>query len=109
MKRNPKIYRQYQKTFMVGPISLSFITISVVVVLSLLYMSQSSKLLARNYDFDELDQKKAQIELETAKLETEVAKLQSITEIQKSQNSGKNLEQIKKINYLPSTSSLALK
>ena len=72
-------------------------------------MSQSSRLLVRNYDFDELEKKKAQIEAETEKFETEVAKLQSITEIQKSQNANKELEKVRKINYLTSTSSLALK
>ncbi|HBG81651.1 TPA: hypothetical protein DDW69_02300 [candidate division CPR2 bacterium] len=107
-KRNPKINKQYQKSMILGPVSMSFMVITIVVVLILLYLAQSSRLAVRGYDLAALEKKKAEIELESEKLELEVARLQSITEIQRS-TTASSLETVKKINYVPWTSTVAVK
>ena len=107
-RRNPKIYRQYQRSMLVGPVTMSFLVITIAVSLALLYLAQSSRLAVRGYDLASLEKKKAQIELENEKLQTEVAKLQSITEIQSSP-SVNTLESVKKINYVPWNSTVAVK
>lgn len=107
-KRNPKIYKQYQKSLILGPVTVAFMVFIVVVCLVLLYLTQSSRLAVSGYDLANLEKIKKEIELDNEKLQSEAAKLRSITEIQRAESIS-NLETVKKINYVPFSSTVAVR
>lgn len=83
MRRNQNLYRS-QSRMQLGPISLSFITIAVVCVLALLYLTQITKTSVYGYKITDLNQKRDKILAEKQELEVEAARLQSIERVQAS-------------------------
>lgn len=83
MRRNQNLYRTQSKV-QLGPISLSFITIAVISVLALLYLTQITKTSVYGYKMTELNQKRDKILAEKQELQVEAARLQSIERVQAS-------------------------
>lgn len=91
----------------IGPVSLSFISIAILCVLALFYLSQTNQAAIKGYDIKKLEDKQAEIIAERENLEVEVASLQSINGIESRGGTG-GMVPSKKINYWPATS-VALK
>jgi hypothetical protein len=106
--RNPKIYKNYRKSLIVGPLTLTFIVIGLSVSLLLLYLVQSSRLAVKGYDISSLENQRLLVETENEKLEMQAASLKSISEIGSSE-AVNNLEKVKKINYIPYSSTVAVR
>ena len=66
----------------VGPVSIKFITIAIVCLLSLFYLAQSQKTSIRAYQIQELQNDKEKIMSENEELQVNTAKLKSIENIQ---------------------------
>jgi len=106
--RNPKIYKSYRKSFIVGPLTLTFIMMALSVSLILLYLVQSSRLAVKGYDIAKLENQRILAEMENEKLEMQAASLKSIIEIGSSEVLT-NLERVTKINYIPYSSTVAIR
>ena len=68
-----------------GPISVSFMLIALVVLLSLLYLNQVSKASTLNYRVSTLEAKRTALQAEKEQLRIDAARLQSIAEARNSQ------------------------
>ncbi len=68
-----------------GPISVSFMLIALVVLLSLLYLNQVSKSSTLNYRLSTLEAKRNSLQAEKEQLRIDAARLQSIAEARNSQ------------------------
>ena len=102
-----KFNRTYQPHFQLGKFSFGFVILGLILVISLLYLSQSNKMAVRGYDIVALEKQKQELLAERERLEIEASRLQSIQEIESGlQNSG--LVPVKKINYISASSSIAL-
>jgi len=66
----------------IGPVSLKFITIAVLTLLSLLYLAQANRSATKGYNLKELEEKKSQIEAQNERLEVEAARQKSLREIE---------------------------
>lgn len=68
-----------------GPISVSFMLIALVVLLSLLYLNQVSKSSTLNYRVSTLEAKRSALQAEKEQLRIDAARLQSIAQARSSQ------------------------
>ncbi|NIM46778.1 MAG: hypothetical protein GTN40_01305 [Candidatus Aenigmarchaeota archaeon] len=105
IRRRRQFSRGYQKTARVGPVSLGFITVVLLFILSLLYLAQSNRIAVRGYEISELEKKQTELIEERERLEIEAARLKSIQEIQKGASNSK-MEPTKQINYVEYTSDI---
>jgi Tfp pilus assembly protein PilN len=102
-----KFNRNYRPHFKLGKYSFGFVVLALILVISLLYLSQSNKIAIRGYDIAELEKQKQELLAEKERLEIESSRLQSIQEIEKGlKNSG--MVPVKKINYVTTSSTVAL-
>lgn len=102
-----KFNREYKRSFKMGKLTLSFLGVALLFILSLLYLSQSNKMALKGYDIASLEKEKQELLAERERLEVESTRLQSISEIEKGlKNSG--MVPIKKINYVPASTNIAL-
>ena len=103
-----KFNRTYKPNFRLGKFSFGFVVLGLVLVTSLLYLSQSNKMAVRGYDIAKLENEKEQLMEEKERLEIESSRLQSIQEIEKGlKDSG--MVPVKKINYITAPATIALK
>jgi hypothetical protein len=65
-----------------GPVSLKFITIAILAVLTLLYLAQANRSATKGYSLKSLDEEKTKIEAQNERLEVEAARLKTLKEIQ---------------------------
>lgn len=72
----------------IGPISLRFITIALLAIIALLYLTQSTQGANFKYQIMELEDQKANIQQDVKQLEVESARLKSLNEIK---NSAQNM------------------
>lgn len=95
----------YKSNILLGRGSIVIASIGLVVMLGLLYLSQSNAIALKGYALSDLEKRKSELEAEKDRLQIEATRLQSIQEIQKSQSqsSGSSYVPVQKINYLPST------
>lgn len=103
-----KFKRNYKGNFQLGKMTFGIVVVAIVFVFSLLYLSQSNKMALKGYDIAELKKEREELVAERERLEIESSRLQSIQEIEKGLEESK-MEPVKKINYLPSSTSIALK
>ncbi len=102
-----KFNRTYKPNFRLGKFSFGFVVLGLVLVTSLLYLSQSNKMAVRGYDIDALEKQKQELMAEKERLEIEASRFQSIQEIESGlKNSG--MVPVKKINYISAPTSIAL-
>lgn len=83
IRRNQNLTRQ-STTLRLGPVSASFVVITAISLLALLYLNQITKTNVFGYQITQLQQKATQLDSSKQDLEVEAARLQSIDEIQKS-------------------------
>jgi hypothetical protein len=76
--------RTIKKDFKVGPVSVKFITMTLLALAALFYLAQSSQGSAQKYQVMQLSQTRLELESKTKDLEVEAARLKSLDEIKKS-------------------------
>lgn len=91
----------------IGPVSLKFILISLLLVLGLFYITQSNEASIKGYKIRDLEDKKNKLILENQKLNIEIARLKSLGALEDVKNL--NLVPPSKIDYLPAQSPVAVK
>ena len=94
-------YKTGGKTFRIGPISLNFLTISIISLLALFYLIQSQQAATKGYAIRELEKQKEEVVTQNEELQIEAAKLRSVENIK---NTADNLGMIPtvELNYLNS-------
>lgn len=92
----------------IGPLSLSFVTVIILAAMALFYLAQSTQGATKNYQIQELQDKKTQLQDETKRLEVEAVRLKSINEIKKSTENGA-LEQNQQSFYAPTENTTTAK
>jgi hypothetical protein len=95
----------YKSNFFVGKASIIFVSIGLLFMFGVLYISQSNTLAAKTDTLSDLQTQKDKLTIEKERLEIEATRLQSIQEIQKTttQNGSTKLVPVQKINYLTSS------
>ena len=87
--------RTIAKSFRIGPISLRFITLALLAIAALFYLSQSTQASTFKYKIMDLEDQKKKAQTDVNQLELESARLKSLNEIKNSAQSF-NLEPIEK-------------
>jgi hypothetical protein len=88
VRRNQNLTRSNARV-QLGPVSVGFLTVAVVVVLALLYLTQITKTNIYCYRLSDLRAKQAALTANKQELEVEAARLQSVQRIQNSQAAAK--------------------
>jgi len=78
------IKKNYKPIVSVGPVSLSFNTIFLFLILAIFYFTFSTQISAKGYELEKIKSQKAEIMAENEKLEVEAARLQSLWRIEQS-------------------------
>jgi hypothetical protein len=81
-----------------GPVSLKFITIAILAVLSLLYLVQANRSATKGYSLKALEEEKTRIEAQNERLEVEAARQKSLKEIE-AKTKDLNMVPVDKVNY----------
>lgn len=89
----------FSNNFKVGPVSIKFITIIIVAVVALFYLTQVQLESGKKQKISELQKRQEELEKESKRLENEVVRLQSIQEIKK-QAETLDMVPATEINYL---------
>lgn len=72
-----------------GPVTLKFVTIAVLAILTLLYLAQANRSATKGFSLKALDEEKVKLEAQNERLEVEAARQKSLKEIEaKTQNLG---------------------
>ncbi len=66
-----------------GPLSIKFITIGLITILSIIYLAQSNISATKGYELKELQTQKEEIGLENERLEVEANRLKALKNVQK--------------------------
>lgn len=92
----------------VGKRSLGFITVVLILILSLFYLAQANQIATKGYEIRKLEDKKVQEMEKQDRLNIEAARLKSVKEIQ---NNANNLQMVPatEINYVSPDKSVAKK
>lgn len=83
MRRNQNLYRQPARIQM-GPMSASFLVVTIVAVLAMIYMSQVNKTAMLGNRLAQLQTSHDQVQAQSDQYTVEAARLQSIQQIQSS-------------------------
>ena len=76
---NNRINRQLK----LGPISVRFVTVAILIIAALFYLAQTTQSATKNYRLRELDEQKSKLQDENDRLEAEATRLKSLSEIKK--------------------------
>lgn len=109
-RRRKNFNQGYKSNFFVGKASIIFVSIGLLFMFGILYISQSNTLAAKTDTLSDLQSQKDKLVAEKERLEIEATRLQSIQEVQKSTQgtTPTKLVPTTKINYVTS-SNVALK
>lgn len=88
VRRNQNIYRNQARVHL-GPTSVGFLTIAVITILALLYLTQITKTSVYGYKLSDLNQQQSKLSMVQQELQVEAARLQAIATIQSSPNVSK--------------------
>lgn len=83
VRRNQNIYKS-QVRMQLGPTSVGFVTVAIITILALLYLTQITKTSVYGYKLSDLSQKKDKLSESQQELAVEAARLQAIQTIQSS-------------------------
>lgn len=100
-ERRRKFNQNTSSGLILGRASGVVVSIGLIFMLGLLYLSQSNAIALKGYSLSELEKRKEELTAEKERLQIEATRLQSIQEIQKSTNSSSKFVPTTKINYLP--------
>jgi uncharacterized membrane protein len=102
-----KFARNYKPTFRLSKIGLTVAAAGLILVLGLLYLSQSNQMATSGYDIAKLESQQKQLRDDNERLQIEASRLQSIQQIDTGiKTSG--MVPVKQINYLSGGTSVAL-
>lgn len=90
--------RTINRGLSVGPISIKFISIFLITILSIIYLAQSNITATKGYQLKELQQEKEEISLENERLEVEANRLKALKNVQKISRE-KGMVDIEEVNY----------
>jgi len=82
----------------VGPLSVRFITIALVTILSIIYLAQSNSAATKGYQLKELQKQQEDISLENERLEVEASRLKSLDNVKKTAQN-KQMQTIDQVEY----------
>lgn len=82
-----------------GSVSIRFVLIAILAVVTLFYLTQSTQSATKNYKIRELEDEQNKLQQEQERLEVEVIRLKSLNEI-KNSTQNLNMEEVKQLNYL---------
>lgn len=102
-----KFTRSYKPTFRLSRIGITVLAGGLVLVLGLLYLSQSNQMATSGYDIAKLEGMQQQLAADNERLQIEASRLQSIQQIDAGIKDA-GMVSVKKINYLPGGTSVAL-
>lgn len=85
MRRNQNLYRAQAKMEL-GPISIGVVTIAIISVLALLYLTQITKTSVYGYKVSELTTQQNKLVMAKQELEVEAARLSSLQAVQSSKS-----------------------
>jgi hypothetical protein len=102
-RRRKNFNQGYKSNLLLGKASGVVVTIGLVFMLGLLYLSQSNAIALKGYSLTELEKKKSDLAAEKERLQIGATRLQSIQEIQKTSTGSARFVPTTKINYLPTT------
>ncbi len=97
MRRNQNFTRN-QTQIKSGPLTIALMLISLVILLSLLYLSQVTKTSTFNYKLSQLSQSKQELQAKKEKLQVDAARLQSISAARESAVA-KSMVAVDKVTY----------
>jgi len=83
----------------IGPVSLKFLTVIILTILTMLYFAQSNSGATKGYELKELENRQEKLEQENERLKVEAARLRSIKEIEKEAKK-KKMVPVEKVEYL---------
>jgi cell division protein FtsL len=75
--------RVVDRGFKLGPLSIKFITIGLITILSLIYLAQSNVTATKGYELKELQSEKEELTLENERLEVEANRLKALKNVEK--------------------------
>jgi hypothetical protein len=104
-RRRKNFNQGFKSNIMLGRASVALVSVGLIFMLGLLYLSQSNAISLKGYSLSELEKQKEELQAEKERLQIEATRLQSIQEIQKSSSNVGTTKYvpIQKINYLPTT------
>jgi len=88
-----------KKKLRLGPISLNFVTIIIIALITLFYLAQTQIGTSKKSQIRDLDQRREELEREIESLEVEIAEIRSIQNLKKDVGS-LNMVPTETINYL---------
>lgn len=95
--------RTISPRFMLGPVSLQFLTIALIALCSLFYLTQNSRVASKGYELQQLQDIKDELVEQSSSLRLEAARLQSIQSL-KDSAATKDMVEANNISYLKSES-----
>lgn len=102
-----KFARNYKPTFRLSKLALTIVAAGFVLALGLLYISQSNQMATSGYDIAKLESQANQLKEDNERLQIEASRLQSIQQIDAGIKDA-GMVTVKKINYIPGGTSVAL-
>ena len=90
--------RMINQELRVGPVSIRFITIALVTVLSIIYLAQSNATATKGYQLKELQKEQQELALENERLEVESSRLNSLDRIKETARE-KKMVPVDKVKY----------
>jgi hypothetical protein len=102
-----KFTRNYKPTFRLSKLGLTFAAACLVLVLGLLYLSQSNQMATSGYDIAKLESDQAKLIEDNERLQIEASRLQSIQQIDTGIKDA-GMVPVKTINYIPGGTNIAL-
>jgi hypothetical protein len=106
-RKRKNFQKNYKSNLIIGKASISIVSIALIFMLGMLYLSQLNSFAVKGASISELEAQKNQLESERDRLQIEATRLQSIQEIEKTLDSNNvgtdKYVPVDKINYLPSS------
>jgi hypothetical protein len=94
------------KGLIIGPAAIKFITLTIIAVLAVVYLSQSTAGAARSVKIRDLDDKKTDLTLQKERLEAEQTRLKALKEIDSSVDKPV-LEPVSSVNHIQEKNQVA--
>jgi len=103
-----KYTKNYKKIFNVGKVSLGLLSLSIFLMVTVLYLVQSNRVAVKGYDIAELESKISALEEQNGSFKLEASKLQSIQLIRDGIKDEKMIP-VKQVNYIRESKDVAFK
>jgi cell division protein FtsL len=82
----------------IGPVSIRFITIALVTILSIIYLAQSNLTATKGYELKQLQKTEEEIRLENERLEVEASRLKALKRIKQTAKNN-NMVDVEQVDY----------